>query len=160
MKMIRDILVIITSLALILFVSDSMATKYKADDNMISCSYENVDSLLIDVVSKEVKESIEKQGFIFNANVIKEDTITTDRKMTIGNKAIYTCNSTIEVLIKAAANNEDNVLFIKAIANSGTDTFKTTFTKDYTVKENDLGTMFWVEANKILEYEISNLMKD
>ena len=159
MKMIRDILVILASLALVIFVSDEMATKYKTDDNMISCSYDPVQDLLISVATKEVKNSVEKQGFIFSANVIKENTITEDRKMTIGNKAIYTCNTTIEVLIKANPSNEANVLYIKSLANKGDDTFSATFDRDYTVKENDSGTSYWVQANKITEYEITKLMK-
>ena len=159
MKMIRDVLVILASLALVIFVSDEMATKYKTDDNMISCSYDPVQELFIEVATDDVKESIEKQGFIFSANVIKENTITEDKKMTIGNKAIYTCNTTIEVLIKADPNNETNTSFIKAIANKGNDTFSTTFDRDYTVKENDSGTNYWVESKKITEYEISSLMK-
>ena len=159
MKMIRDVLVILASLALVIFVSDEMATKYKTDDNMISCSYDPVQDLLISVATKEVKNSVEKQGFTFNANVIKENTITEDRKMTIGNKAIYTCNTTIEVLIKANPSNEANVLYIKSLANKGDDTFSATFDRDYTVKENDSGTSYWVQANKITEYEITKLMK-
>ena len=158
MNTIRDILVAIASIALIIYVSDAMATKYKTNENMISCSYDSVQELLIDVVSSDVKESIEKQGFIFKANVIKENTTTEDRKMTIGNKAIYTCNTSIEILIKADPNNTANVSLIKSISNN-TDTFKTTFDRDYTVKENDSGTTYWVQANKISEYEISNLMK-
>ena len=159
MKMIRDVLVILASLALVIFVSDEMATKYKTDDNMISCSYDPVQDLLISVATKEVKNSVEKQGFTFSANVIKENTITEDRKMTIGNKAIYTCNTTIEVLIKANPSNEANVLYIKSLPNKGDDTFSATFDRDYTVKENDSGTSYWVQANKITEYEITKLMK-
>lgn len=159
MKMIRDVLVILASLALVIFVSDEMATKYKTDDNMISCSYDPVQDLLISVATKEVKNSVEKQGFTFSANVIKENTTTEDRKMTIGNKAIYTCNTTIEVLIKANPSNEANVLYIKSLANKGDDTFSATFDRDYTVKENDSGTSYWVQANKITEYEITKLMK-
>ena len=101
MKMIRDVLVILASLALVIFVSDEMATKYKTDDNMISCSYDPVQDLLISVATKEVKNSVEKQGFTFSA----------------------------------------------------------TFDRDYTVKENDSGTNYWVQANKITEYEITKLMK-
>lgn len=159
MKMIRDILVILASLALVIFVSDEMATKYKTDKNMISCSYDPVQDLLISVATKDVKNSIEKQGFIFSAKVIKENTTTEDRKMTIGNKAIYTCNTTIEVIIKANPNNETNVLYIKSLANKGDDTFRATYDRDYTVKENDSGTNYWVQSKKIAEYEISNLMK-
>ena len=159
MKMIRDVLVILASLALVIFVSDEVATKYNTDENNISCSYDPVQDLLIQVATDDVKESIEKQGFIFSANVIKENTITEDKKMTIGNKAIYTCNTTIEVLIKANPSNEANVLYIKSLANKGDDTFSATFDRDYTVKENDSGTSYWVQANKITEYEITKLMK-
>ena len=86
MDMIRNMLITIASIAIIIYVSDAMATKYKTDENMVSCSNNDVQDLLIDVVSKDAKESIEKQGFIFKANVIKENTTTEDRKMTIGNK--------------------------------------------------------------------------
>ena len=75
MKMIRDVLLILASLALVIFVSDEMATKYNTDENNISCSYDPVQDLLIQVATDDVKESIEKQGFIFSANVIKENTI-------------------------------------------------------------------------------------
>lgn len=160
MKTIRDILVIIASIALIIYVSDIMGTKYNTDENMISCSNDDVQDLFIEVATDNVKESIEKQGFIFNANVIKENTTTEDKKITTGNKAIYKCNTTIEILIKADPNNETNTTFIKSIANKGTDTFSATFDRDYTVKENDLGTTFWVETNKFFEFEISNLMKN
>lgn len=159
MRTIRDVLLIIASLTLIIYVSDIMAIKYKTDENMISCSNDDVQDLFIKVATDNVKKSIEEQGFIFNANVIKENTITEDRKITIGNKAIYKCNSTIEILIKANSNNEINTSFIKSIANKGTDTFSATFDRDYTVKENDLGTTFWVNTNKFFEFEISNLMK-
>lgn len=160
MDMIRNMLITIASIAIIIYVSDAMATKYKTDENMVSCSNNDVQDLLIDVVSKDAKESIEKQGFIFKANVIKENTTTEDRKMTIGNKAIYTCNTTIEIFIKAEPNNATNVSFIRSIANKDNDTFRVAYDRDYTVKENDSGTNYWVQASKISEYQISNSMKN
>lgn len=43
MKMIRDILVILASLALIIFVSENLATKYKTDPYEISCINDSVE---------------------------------------------------------------------------------------------------------------------
>lgn len=160
MRMIRDVLTILASLALIVYVCDGMATKYKTDENMISCSYDPVKELFINVTTKELKKSIEKQGFVLDAKVITENITTEERKMTIGNKAKYACNGTVEISIKANPNNDNNVQFIKKIANKGSDTFSTSFDRDYTVTENDLGTTFWIKANKISEYEISNLLKN
>lgn len=62
-------------------------------------------------------------------------------------------------LISTNTQNVECPKTIKPTANKGTDTFSATFDRDYTVKENDLGTTFWVETNKFFEFEISNLMK-
>lgn len=157
MNTIKNILVIIASIAVIVYISDTMATKYKTDENMISCSYAPVEELLIDVALGDAKESLMNNGFIVNAQVNKDNTITKDRKMTIGNKAIYKCFTTIEVQVQADPNNSNNLKLIESIANKNSDTFVTTFDREFTVEENDMGTSYWVSVKRIMDYEIQNL---
>lgn len=157
MNTIKNILVIIASIAVIVYISDTMATKYKTDETMISCTYPDVEELLIDVALDDAKEYLKEDGFIVNAEVVRENTITKDRKMTIGNKAIYTCSTTIEVQVQADPNNDVNVRLIESIVNNNSNTFVTTFDREYTVEENDIGTSYWVSVKKIMAYEIKNL---
>lgn len=77
--------------------------------------------------------------------------------MTIGNKAIYKCFTTIEVQVQADPNNSNNLKLIESIANKNSDTFVTTFDREFTVEENDMGTSYWVSVKRIMDYEIQNL---
>lgn len=156
MRMIRDILVIISALALIIYVSDKMAEKYNTDDTQLTCLDDDVQNLLLDVTTKDLIKSVNEQGYILNSSILKENTVTKERKQTIGNKAILTCSTSIKLSLKADPNYSSNVDFIKSVANENGDTFVTSFDKDYTVQENDMGTYYWVHAKEVYEFELKN----
>jgi len=159
MNTLRDILIIIASIAIVIYVSDKMADKYYQDEYSISCINDDVEKTLINVTTSDLKESLNSQGYILKTSVIKEDTTTEDRKFTVGDKSKYSCNTSIQLELTAKPNNQDSINYIKSIANDR-DSFITTFNRDYTVVENDLGTQYWVESKKIMEYQLLSKITD
>jgi len=158
MYSLKNILVIISSIAIILFVGDSFATKYNTDASGLSCINSDVEKVLLNVVSNDLQGELAKRGYVLSVNVIKENTSTEDRKFTIGNKSKYTCNTTIDLKLKADPNNIKAVKYITDVSKSK-GFVSVTIDRDFSITENDLGTQYWVRSLKITEGELISLIK-
>ena len=155
MNQMRDMLIIVASVAVVIFVADQMSTKYNTDSMELSCINNNVENTLLEVTTEELKGKLKEEGFTLNTSIIRENTSTEKREFTIGGKSKYQCNTSIQLNLSAVAGNEKNKKIIENIA-KGKDTFTTTIDRDYSITENDLGTQYWVRALKILESDLTS----
>ena len=159
MNQMRDMLIIIASVAVVIFVVDQISTKYNTDSMELSCINNDVENTLLEVSTEELKSNLKEQGFVLNTSVLRENTSTEKREFTIGGKSKYQCNTSIQLDLSAVLDNEENKKIIEKIAN-GKDKFTTTIDRDYSITENDLGTKYWVRALKIAESDLTSKFKN
>ena len=158
MNKLKDILVIIASLGVIVFISDSFSTKYNTDTMGLSCTNNSVEETLLEVTTSKLEKSFLKEGYILSSSVIKDNTSTEERKLTIGDKSKFTCNTTISFQLKADSKNAQAVNYINKTSNN-TGILSATLDRDFTITENDLGTQYWVQAMAVTAPEINILFK-
>ncbi len=154
MNQVRDVLIILASLAMIIFVSDQLATKYNTDNSGMTCINSEVEKTLLEVTTGDLTKELADEGFILETNVLRENTSTEKRDFTVKGKSKYNCNTSIQLNVSANPNNKQSVKIIEKIAKDKK-TFTTTIDRDYTVTENDLGTQYWVKSSKIIGADLN-----
>ena len=149
----KDTLVVIASVAVIAFVGDALNTKYNMGDKTVICTSPEVEKSLLKIVTPEVNDELKKQGFTIDTSVLRENTSTELATPTVNGQSKYSCNTSIEIKLKALP---DNKKAQETIANFTNNQINFTKDFDYTVTPNDLGTQFWVKSSKIVMSDIKN----
>lgn len=149
----KDTLVVIASVAVIAFVGDALNTKYNMGDKTVICTSPEVEKSLLKIVTPEVNDELKKQGFTIDTSVLRENTSTELATPTVNGQSKYSCNTSIEIKLKALP---DNKKAQETIANFTDNQINFTKDFDYTVTPNDLGTQFWVKSSKIIMSDIKN----
>ncbi len=157
-KLARDIIVIVASLCISVFVINSFvkANELKEKEekeklNAANCTNPSVESLLLKVTTADLVKDLKSKDIILVPSVVRENTSTEEKKPTIDNKAKYTCSTSISIKVSPSDTDIGRSNF--KILTQGTELFNNTYTKEYnrtfTVLENDLGTTFSLSSEKI-----------
>lgn len=157
MNTIKNIVILIAGVLIVFFITDSFATKYNTNSMGLSCINDDVANTLLEVTTKDLKDQLFTQGFILSSKVIKENTATESKQNTINAKAKYTCNTSIKLTLEADLKNRKAVEYIKSISNNGK-SFSNNIDRKYTITENDLGTLYWVNSIKITTEDLNSLI--
>ena len=149
----RDILIIIASIAVIIFISDSLNTKYNMSDKTVVCISPEVEESLLNLITPDVNNELKTEGFYIETKVIRENTSTELVIPTVNGQSKYSCNTSIDITFKALPDNNKSQEIISKFIQKQTNF---TIDLDYTVTPNDLGTQFWVKSRKIIMSDIKN----
>ncbi len=152
----RDILIIIASIAVIIFISDSLNTKYNMSDKTVVCISPEVEESLLNLITPDVNNELKTEGFYIETKVIRENTSTELVIPTVNGQSKYSCNTSIDITFKALPDNNKSQEIISKFIQKQTNF---TIDLDYTVTPNDLGTQFWVKSRKIVQSDITNNFK-
>lgn len=149
----KDTLVVIASIAVIAFVGDALTSKYNMSDSTVTCTSPEVERSLLDIITPDVNEELQKEGFQIRTSVLRENTSTELATPTVNGKSKYSCNTSVQISLYALANNKQAQKTF-----DGFNDQQKYFTKDfdYTVTPNDMGTQFWVRALKITPFDITD----
>lgn len=153
LKNIKDTLIIIASISVIVFISDALNTKYNMGDKTVTCTSPDVEESLLEIITPDVNDELKKRGFIIDTKVLRENTSTEMATPTVNGQSKYSCNTSIDIKLKALPDNQKAQESIAKLTSK-----QINFTKDfdYTVTPNDLGTQFWVKSSKIIISDINN----
>ncbi|QNM91962.1 hypothetical protein [Aliarcobacter cryaerophilus] len=152
----RDILIIIASIAVIIFISDSLNTKYNMSDKTVVCISPEVEESLLNLITPDVNNELKTEGFYIDTKVLRENTSTELVIPTVNGQSKYSCNTSIAITLKALPDNNKSQEIISKFIQKQTNF---TIDLDYTVTPNDLGTQFWVKSRKIVQSDITNNFK-
>lgn len=152
----RDILIIIASIAVIIFISDSLNTKYNMSDKTVVCISPEVEESLLNLITPDVNNVLKTEGFYIDTKVLRENTSTELVIPTVNGQSKYSCNTSIAITLKALPDNNKSQEIISKFIQKQTNF---TIDLDYTVTPNDLGTQFWVKSRKIVQSDITNNFK-
>lgn len=155
MGQLKNVLVIIASITVMIFVADKFWTKYNLDSTEPTCINDGVESLLLDLTTNELKKQMLKEGFVLTTRVLKENTTTEKRDITYKGKSKYSCNTSIEFGLAAIAGNKETEEIINQINLFPEESLAMTLDRDYKVNENDLGTTYFVRALRFTEDDLS-----
>ncbi len=142
----KNVFIMIMSLAVLVFVGDQLKTKYNLDPNEPTCINTDVQALLLNVVTEDVKKEFLELGFVIDARVEKDNTTTEKRDITYRGHSLYQCNTTVEVTVQAV---KDNTMTQKVVKKLSNDDLHLSKDINYKVNPNDLGTTYFVRANRL-----------
>ncbi len=71
MGQIKNIIIIIAGISILAFVGDQFWTKYSLDTTAPTCTNNDVESTLIELITRDLKNSYLKEGVILNTKIIK-----------------------------------------------------------------------------------------
>ncbi len=155
MNMFRESLIITACIAIVVFVGDELSSKYNTDAISLSCINDGVEKSLLSVTTDDLRTELSDKGYILEAAILRENTTTEDRKFTVSGKSVFQCNTSLELTLKAKADNKEGLELIQRVS-KGKSAFIVSVDRDYKAVENDLGTQFWVYAMPILESDVTS----